>query len=223
MATILCFGDSNTWGINPEGKRYDETQRWTTLLARGLSDRHMVIEAGQPNRTLVHNFPFSADDTGNNSKENTGIKYLKPYLIEYQPDIVLIMLGTNDLKKRYDLTPLEIEQRLHHLVEKTLRFEYSSRNSDNNSAQSSTTQVLIISPPAVYEVGAYTKIYAGAAEKSRQLAKYYSNVAQSLGCSFIDAGKLVQSCPIEGIHWQVNQHRKLADALIKKVTGILKS
>ncbi|MEI8640381.1 hypothetical protein P4S68_02110 [Pseudoalteromonas sp. Hal099] len=57
---ILCFGDSNTWGLNPEtGKRYDEKTRWTTRLQQQLGSGFTVIESGQPNRTLVNNPPFT--------------------------------------------------------------------------------------------------------------------------------------------------------------------
>lgn len=68
---ILCFGDSNTWGLNPiTGKRFDENTRWTSLLAKNLGCDFTVIEAGQPNRTLVYNPPFDG--------VLSGVSYLKP-------------------------------------------------------------------------------------------------------------------------------------------------
>ena len=218
MATILCFGDSNTWGISPTGNRYKETERWTTLLANHLVDKsagqHTIVEAGQPNRTVVHNAPFSGDVVDSQIQGKSGIRYLKPYLSEYQPDVVLIMLGTNDLKKRYGLTAKEIEQGMHRLVKQTLNFDYAD--------ESSAAKVLIICPPPIYEVGAYVKMYAGAAKKSEELAKHYLQIANALDCYFFDAGLIIQSCSKEGIHWQVNQHRLLADALAKQITNILK-
>jgi len=89
MASILCFGDSNTWGTSPSGNRYNEAERWTALLANNFAGQHTIIEAGQPNRTLVHNAPFSSDEPGKQLKKKSGIRYINPYLIEYQPDVVL--------------------------------------------------------------------------------------------------------------------------------------
>jgi lysophospholipase L1-like esterase len=213
MASILCFGDSNTWGTSPSGNRYNEAERWTTLLANQLADKHTLLEAGQPNRTLVHNSPFSTNEPDNPLKEKSGIRYINSYLIKYQPDVVLIMLGTNDLKKRYELTSTEIGQGMYKLVTQIIHFDYGSKNV--------APKILIIAPPPIYEVGAYVKIYAGAAEKSMQLAKHYLSLAQVLGCAFFDAGSIIKSCPIEGIHWQVNQHSLLSDALVVEVNNIL--
>ena len=63
--SILCFGDSNTWGLNPAtGKRFEEKVRWPSVLAERLGDQFAIIEAGQPNRTLVNNPPFNGDLSG---------------------------------------------------------------------------------------------------------------------------------------------------------------
>jgi len=202
MATILCFGDSNTWGISPAGHRYDESERWTSLLADKLANTHTIIEAGQPNRTLIHNAPFSVVDSGGNV---SGIRYLKPYLEAHKPDVVMLMLGTNDLKKRFNLSAIEVAQGMYQLAMQTLNFEYADKNN--------APKVIIISPPPIFEVAAYLKIYAGAAEKSQQLAKYYSEVAQKLNCIFFDAGSVIQSCSNEGIHWQAKQHALFAEAV----------
>jgi len=222
MATVLCFGDSNTWGISPSGHRYNEAERWATLLSTKLSSKlaaqfanklvgeYRVIEAGQPNRTLVHNAPFSVDESVGNI---SGIRYLKPYLLEFQPEVILLMLGTNDLKKRFKLCATEIAQGMYQLALSTLNFKYADKNV--------VPQVLIVSPPPIYEVAAYVKIYAGAAVKSQQLAMHYGDVAQRLNCAFFDAGSVIQSCSNEGIHWQVEQHAILAEALSDKVAKLL--
>ncbi len=52
---ILCFGDSNTYGISPvDGKRFNDNERWPSLLGIKLGAGYHVIEAGQPNRTLTN-------------------------------------------------------------------------------------------------------------------------------------------------------------------------
>jgi lysophospholipase L1-like esterase len=226
MTTVLCFGDSNTWGTSTDGvSRYDETERWTGQLAVLLGKNHTLIEAGQPNRTLVKDFPFDG--------EKSGITYLKSYLVKYEPELVVIMLGTNDLKKRFDLSSDTISNVMGVLVEKVMAFstnteelgsQASFQSSFENSFQTSTkqkTRVLIISPPPIFEVGSYVRIYADAAIKSKFLAGCYAKEAARLGCDFFDAGSVVTSCKVEGIHWGKEQHLLFSQTIYRKIISIL--
>ena len=52
MKTIVCYGDSNTYGYNPEnGFRYEYEERWTTILQKELKDSAIVIPEGLNGRT----------------------------------------------------------------------------------------------------------------------------------------------------------------------------
>ena len=205
MATLLCFGDSNTWGTVPgEARRYDVNERWPGIL-QALLPQSEVIEEGQQGRTLVHNNPFQG--------EKSGQRYLKDCLEIYRPDLVLILLGTNDLKKRFALSADAVAKSAVGLAEQTLAFK--------SPLMPKPTKLLLIAPPPVYEVGFYAKMYAGAGAKSLELAKYYALYAQALGCGFFDAGSVITSCSQEGVHWQVDQHRRLADALAPVINEML--
>ena len=52
MKQILCFGDSNTWGLNAEtGTRFSWEERWTGVLQEKLQGRDIrVIEEILPER-----------------------------------------------------------------------------------------------------------------------------------------------------------------------------
>lgn len=205
MAVVLCFGDSNTWGTVPnEQRRYDENERWSGILNNSLADIE-VIEEGQQGRTLIHNNPFHG--------EKSGQRYLKDCLEKYTPDLVLILLGTNDLKKRFSLTADDIAKSAAELVLQTQRFSLEMLDKK--------VEVLLIAPPPVLEVGFYAKMYQGAAAKSLQLGACYHHYSQQLGCEFFDAGSVIAPCPEEGVHWQVSQHTVLAQALDPIVRGIL--
>jgi lysophospholipase L1-like esterase len=86
---ILCIGDSNTWGYNPEnGSRFEK--RWTKVLASYMPE-HEIIEEGLNGRTLLSQDIYV--------KERCGIDGLKMLLLSHRPiDCVIIMLGTNELK-----------------------------------------------------------------------------------------------------------------------------
>ena len=213
MANILCFGDSNTWGTIPYAKpqlssakksRYNSNERWTGLLQHALKKEHQIIEEGQPSRTLVHNPPFDG--------EKSGIRYLKSCLAQYSPQLLIIMLGTNDLKDKFSLSAQEISHAVSTLITQAVNY--------SQSLTGISTQVLLLCPPTIYEAGHYANMYAGGAEKSKQLATHYQQCADELGCHFFDVGSVVTSCKEEGIHWQVEQHQRLANALIPIIKSL---
>lgn len=214
MVNILCFGDSNTWGTIPcsalkvsTQKRYNSNERWTALLQKSLKEKHQIIEEGQPNRTVVHNAPFNGD--------KSGIRYLKQCLEQYSPQLIIIMLGTNDCKKRFNLCAAEISQGMSTLVKQTLSFSQAQYQSKI------ATKILLISPPSIHEVAHYSKMYAGGAEKSKQLARYYQQCAEELKCTFVDADTIISSSKGDGVHWQGDQHQLFASALLPIIEKLI--
>lgn len=105
MKTIVCYGDSNTYGYNPEnGFRYEYEERWTTILQKELKDSAIVIPEGLNGRTT------SFEDELRPGRN--GATYLDPCLHSHGPiDLVVLMLGTNDLKIRFQATPTDIGKR----------------------------------------------------------------------------------------------------------------
>lgn len=207
MKTILCFGDSNTWGYIPATNlRYNHRERWPALLRSLLPDDWQLIEEGQPGRTTVFDDPFEG---GKN-----GLKYLRPCLESHHPDLVVIMLGTNDLKHRFGLSAADISRGAARLVEDVRGF--------NRLPENKPPMVLLVAPPPVKEVGPAADMFIGAEEKSGALATHYALRAAELGCAFFDAGTVVKSCPVEGIHWQVEEHGKMAIAIAPTIITLLR-
>lgn len=197
---ILCFGDSNTYGISPlDGKRLPAHERWPGILAERLGSEHLVIEAGQPNRTLVNNPPFNGD--------KSGVKYLKPYLKAQPLDVVIIQLGTNDLKVRFDLTAEQVTQGLESLLLAITEYY--------QNITIAKPKIIIISPPVVNEVGSYKRVYAGASDKVIRLTINFKAMSDALQCGFIDGNRLISSCISEGVHWPYKEHNKLAIRLFQ--------
>jgi lysophospholipase L1-like esterase len=92
MRTLVCFGDSNTWGYIPGsgGKRFPREQRWPVLLQERLGDAWEVIAEGLGGRTATFDRP--------DSEGRSGLPYLLPCLHSHEPvDLVVIFLGTNDV------------------------------------------------------------------------------------------------------------------------------
>lgn len=211
MVKILCFGDSNTWGAVPsEMRRYNEHERWPSILRNYLPSGCELIEEGQAGRTAAHDDPAE--------QERNALAYLQPCLETHTPDLVLLMLGTNDLKKRFALSATDISEGVAILVEQTLEFEDSTKK----ATAKTKPKVLLIAPPPIYEVGAFKRMFAGGASKSLDFSTLYQGTATQLGCAFFDAGLIVKSCAKEGIHWQADQHQLLAEALAPTIKQLLK-
>lgn len=199
MRTVLCYGDSNTWGFNPATRgRFGRDTRWTGVLQADLAGDFVIIEEGLNGRTTVWDDPLSL---GRN-----GLTYLRPCLESHQPlDIVTIMLGTNDLKQRFRLSASDVAEGAGLLV-KTV--QESLAGQDGGSPK-----VLLISPPPTAKLTKLSGMFDGAGEKSRDLAAHYRRNAEWNGCAFLDAGKVVQSSDLDGIHFEAEQHALLAKAV----------
>lgn len=102
MKTVLCYGDSNTYGYDPsDGFRYPESVRWTCRLQKLLGDDYRIIEEGCNGRTTVFDDPIESWKNGRD--------YLKPCLNSHKPiDIVILMLGSNDLKETFHASAKQI-------------------------------------------------------------------------------------------------------------------
>jgi lysophospholipase L1-like esterase len=203
MKTIVCFGDSNTWGVDPlQGPRFDMRQRWLGVLRNALDAEYWVVEEGMGG---IYDDPVEGFQCGRN--------YLIPCLQSHTPvELAIIMLGTNDLKKRFSLPACDIAKGAGILVDLVHKANYPRGYQ--------APQVLLIAPPPIMEVGRFKEIFAGGAEKSLKFGIYYADIVATFGCHFIDAGKIIHSSPDDGIHFDPAEHAKLGKAVAEKVKEI---
>ena len=194
MKTVLCYGDSNTWGYDPETRsRYPLNVRWTGVLADRLGPDYHVIEEGLNGRTTRWDDPM---EPGRN-----GLIHLRPCVESHEPlDMIIIMLGTNDLKHRFNLAASDIAQIAAALAEEARRLA--------STADGSPATVLLVAPPATTSLTDFDQLFAGALEKSRQLSHYYRLFAGRRNVPFFDAGSEIVSSEKDGIHFDAEEHRK---------------
>ncbi len=205
---ILCFGDSNTWGDPPNGVgRYPTSVRWTGLLQEKLGEDYEVIEEGLCGRTTVLDDP---KEVGRNGKT-----YLKPCLETHNPiDLVILMLGTNDLKERFDQSAKQIAENNEELIKIVKQY---GLNVDGSSPI-----ILLISPAWVDENSEIPmEGMQGAEAKSKQFGKFYQGVAERQGCEFLDISLFVQPSRIDGCHFEVESHARIAEVLVEVLGKIL--
>lgn len=213
MIKILCYGDSNTWGYisGSDHQRYGENERWTKILAKKLGNNFEVIEEGLNSRTLTSN------DERPGKEGKNGFLYLIPCLDTHDPiDLVVLMLGTNELKSVYNKTSKEIGDILEEYFVKTILGRKSQ-------IKNSYPKLLIVTPPIVDEklnaVQFKTNKYEGDTQKSKDLNTIYNNIAEKYNCYFLSNEGL--STGIDGVHLTKESHQLLADKLysiIKEIT-----
>lgn len=214
MKTIMCYGDSNTWGAVPMPAletvgRFSRSERWTGVLQHELGQDYEVIAEGCNGRTTVWDDPIEGHKNGKT--------YLIPCLDSHQPlDLVIIMLGTNDLKARFSVMPADIAASAAVLADIVQRHPSQVTGAE-------PPQVLLIAPPPLQEAlpDFFEDMLAGGYEKSLRLSECFEIAARRVGCPLLDAGKIITSSKIDGIHFDAPEHKKLGRAVAAVVKQML--
>ena len=210
MITVLAYGDSNIYGYNPRtGLRYPEDIRWTGLLSSHLGNGYRVIEEGCNGRTTIYDDPIDG--------WKNGLNYLKPCLHSHKPvDIVVMMLGTNDLKSVFGLSAQQIAEGAGVLVNTIQTFTLEKYGYQ--------PKIVLISPP---EIGPgicsspfYGSFMEDAIDRSRQFPRYYREVAKRYGCVYLNAAEWIEPSKVDSLHLDPEAHRILAERLSEVIKGM---
>jgi len=215
VTTIVCFGDSNTWGCEPRTDlslppaRYPRGDRWPDVLAAHLGDGTNVIPEGLNGRTTCFDDPVEGED-------RNGRRSLLPCLETHHPvDLLIIMLGVNDLKVRFAATAPTIAAGAASLA--------ATAAASGFGPPGRPPEVLLIAPPPtrVGEVDRYLGHFAGADERSAGFAESFRATARLAGVHFLDAGAHIRSSERDGIHLEADAHHRLGAAVAGWISATL--
>ncbi len=210
MKTVLCYGDSNTYGYDPStGFRYPAGVRWTGRLQAILGPDYHEVEEGCNGRTTIFDDPLEG--------WKNGLGYLKPCLNSHKPvDIVILMLGSNDLKETFGASPREIAEGAGVLVDTIQRFTAEKQGFE--------PVIVLVSPPeigeGIHRSPFYGSFYENAIERSRQFPVYYRDVAERFGCVFVNAAEHIQPSKLDSLHLDPQAHARLAEVLADTVRNL---
>lgn len=205
---ILCFGDSNTWGANPaDGSRHPSDLRWSGILQKELGEAYLVIEEGYNGRTTV----FDDEIEGRLS----GLKYFAPCIESQSPlDMIIIMLGTNDLKTRFGVEAGTIAFGLN-------RYLKAVQAVFGNCPKVLLAAPILIDPAYKNHPLFYDMFGDGAYERSKGFAKAYEAMAGAAGIYYMNAADFAKASSEDGIHMDAGEHEKLGRAFASRVKEIL--
>jgi lysophospholipase L1-like esterase len=196
---VLCYGDSNTYGWIPvTGGRFPRDVRWPGVAAAQLGDRWHVIEEGLGGRTTIFDDPILP---GRNGKT-----YFEPCLMSHEPvDVVVIALGTNDLKVRFAASAADIARGVAILAETALEHD---------------AKVLVLGQPALGPLEDRADETAGAHEKAERVRPYLREWAAELGFDLLELHDLVSMTAEDGFHLDTDGHRAVGEAVARRIASM---
>ena len=215
---IICLGDSNTHGYcadpadcaDPALARFNENERWTCLLQKALGEDYLVVEEGLSGRTTVFEDPLY--------EGLDALHYLYPCLKSHEPvSLLVIMLGTNDVKERMCASPFAISLGMRRLVLKARTVDCWGPNGKPN--------ILVIAPPpigdGIVNSDVADEMGQGALEKSHRVPEYYRKMCAENGVHYLNAAELgVKFNEVDFMHLTRDAHRVLAEALAERIPAL---
>lgn len=214
MKTILAFGDSLTFGANPQpgGPRHAYEDRWPTVLENGLGGKARVIAEGLGGRTTAY-------DDWTSGADRNGARILPTLLDSHKPlDLVIIMLGTNDLKPFVAGTAIYAARGARRLIE-IVRGHFSATGD-------TVPEMLLVAPPHSVQTQYAPMIdnFGGTEhllQETRQFARFYAQIATESGVAFFDAATIAKADPGDGVHLDPANTRAIGNGLVPLVSKIL--
>ncbi|GAA4649722.1 SGNH/GDSL hydrolase family protein [Kistimonas scapharcae] len=207
MKTILCYGDSITWGYIPgTAARYPLQLRWPSVLQATLGTDYHVIAEGLTGRYTVHEDPFRV---GRN-----GAALLQPILETHAPiDLLILFLGTNDVLHNPELTAYDAAQGVACLT-------HIAQRSQTGPA-GAAPKIMIISPPRIHTLShELLQQCHGDITQSESFDKHFRAVATQHQCAFLDAAACVEPSPLDGVHLDEHAQAALGSAIANRVGSI---
>ena len=211
MRTVLCYGDSLTWGMNAlTGERHHHEDQWPAVLGAELGDGVMVVNAGLNGRTTMF------DDHGVAADRN-GVRILPTILAPFEPiDVMVFMLGSNDLKTFISGSAVAIAQGIKRLVEITrTTVQYGGVPSPG---------ILVVSPPEPLALGPSPSfpLLSPRTTEWHALASTLELLCRELGVAFFDSASVAAAeGGGDGVHLDAANSRAIGTALAPLVAELL--
>lgn len=213
---ILCFGDSLTWGWTPvavDGEptvRYPFEQRWTGKMLASLGGGYEVIEEALSGRTTNIDDPLDP--------RLNGAAYLPAALASHLPlDLVIVLLGSNDTKTYFDRSPFDIA------TGAALLLKQIGKSAGGVGTAYPAPKALLIAPPIMGRCPEPWSAaqYADGPEKTAAIAPLFRAAAAHNRAGFLNAGDVISTGGVDGLHLTAENNAALGLAIAAKVKEIL--
>lgn len=202
MKTVLCYGDSLTWGYDPVGPgRHALADRWPSVLQAGLGPDVAVIAEGLNGRTTAFDDHLGAAD-------RNGARLLPTILTTHSPiDLLILFLGANDMKPWIAGRAIAAKQGMQRLIDIARGHAYPLGED--------APDILLVAPPPLCETGdpEFAAMFGAGIDESGMIASLYSDLADLTGCGFFDAASVAEASPLDGVHLDAENTRAIGRGL----------
>lgn len=211
---ILCFGDSLTWGWTPLAdageatRRYGFDERWPGVMLDHLGPGYEVVEEGLNGRTTDADDPLDP--------RLNGAAYLPACLASHLPlDLVVVLLGTNDLKAHLHRSTVDIATGISHLLKQI-------GAAGGSGTSYGAPRAFVIAPPPLGELtDPWSQAHlAGGSERLRELVPLLASLAEGYGAGFLDAGSVLTTDGMDGVHFTRENNAALGVAMAEAVAAL---
>ena len=208
---ILCLGDSNTHGYCADPKdcadggiRFNEDERWTCRLQAALGSDYLVTEEGLSGRTTVFVDPIH--------ESMDALSVLYPILKSHECiDLLIIMLGTNDVKERFAANEYVIGAGMERLIQRAKTIDCWGTKKPN---------LLVVAPPRIGDGFHDAVMGNGCVERSRGVAEQFRIVAERNQVHFLNAADC-EFNQVDFMHLTRKGHAQLAEKLAALVPTLI--
>lgn len=194
MPTVLCFGDSNTFGYTAQGGRFYPAETWPQQYRKLLKHPVTFHVNGVCGRYLVAPEPTSASTLD-------GARTLRHLISHRPPDALILQLGTNDLLAR-EFGNAALGTYLADLLRDLLQ-------------QNPKMNILTLLP-SLYSGQAETPwpgtTFADVADRLKGLQTAFQNATEAYG-QFCLSTEKIEKDPLDGIHFTLRGHHALAQMI----------
>lgn len=244
---VLFYGDSNTWGYNPDvcskqSSRFEYHQRWTTLVGHYLHNKYQIIAEGLNARTTVYDDVCSPCD---GEYDCNGRRYLTTILHTHKPlRLVVLALGTNDLKSKFHASAYDIVGGIRSLIKDVQKAsdigpqyvvnengERIEPKSDSTKCDLKTTKIhyeapkiLVLGPPVVHATK-FNRTWGfdeGVDHKSRKVSALLLLSCKEFGVEYINLGHVSKVSEMDGVHFPLSEQPVIAKVVADKIAEMLK-
>jgi lysophospholipase L1-like esterase len=203
---VLCYGDSNTYGAIPTThERRPTDKRWTGILQNKLGNNFEIIEEGLSARTI------DIDDPKHKGKN--GLEYIFPCLASHYPiNIIILMLGTNDLKYRFNKTSQDVANGIQKILNEILE--------SAKEEETKLPKIILVCPPVISEAVKENQgkdKFENAEEKSKLLPILYKEIAIKNKIFFVNLQDKIKFSNSDGLHYDLESHEIIANIFEKEI------
>ena len=220
---VMVFGDSIAWGWIPQADGFPTTRfppevRWPGVLQAALGEGYEVVEEALNGRTT--DLTPALESVGMAGAGYNGAAYLPAAIASQMPlDLVIVALGTNDLRQENRRSPLEVglgAMRLAAIVQDS---------AGATGAEYPAPAVLLLAPPpmpADVAQGPFGQVFgAEASAKSQLLGEVFEKLGAAAAIPVLDAGEVIRVDGIDRVHLTAESHAALGRAVAVEVERML--